>query len=162
MVDYSIFRGLKLKQKVDISYKDKQLNKIFQDLASRAGVELVVMPGSCLHEYTLSANMQNITLEQALRNIADMVGAQYDIRGNIQISGPGPKNKPAPKAAPSKPDDGGYVGKISIPMDGGKYFLEFMLRESDLTGELKKLRTEKMKEILGDIPAPKPVKTPKE
>jgi len=162
VVDYSIFRGLKLKQKVDISYKDKQLNKIFQDLASRAGVELVVMPGSCLHEYTLSANMQNITIEQALRNIADMVGAQYDIRGNIQISGPGPKNKPAPKAAPSKPDDGGYVGKISIPMDGGKYFLEFMLRESDLTGELKKLRTEKMKEILGDIPAPKPVKTPKE
>jgi hypothetical protein len=47
-------------------------------------------------------------------------------------------------------------------MDGGKYFLEFMLRESDLTEELKKLRTEKMKEILGDIPAPKPVKTPKE
>ena len=32
-------------------------------------------------------------------------------------------------------------------MDGGKYFIEFMLRESDLTEELKKLREEKIKEI---------------
>ncbi|MCX5638355.1 MAG: hypothetical protein NTX52_11795 [Planctomycetota bacterium] len=162
VVSSQTFRGLKLNQKVDISYKDEHLDKIFQDLASRAGVELVVIPGSRLHEYTLSANMQNITISQAVLNIGDMVGAQCDSRGNIQISGPGPKNKPAPKAAPSKPDDGGYVGKISIPMDGGKYFLEFMLRESNLTEELKKLRTEKMKEILGDVPAPKPVETPKE
>ena len=54
----------------------------------------------------------------------------------------------------------GYVGKISIPMDGGKYYLEFMLRESDLTKELKKLRAEKMKQVLGKSvnPATEPEK----
>ena len=36
-------------------------------------------------------------------------------------------------------------------MDGGKYFIEFMLRESDLTEELKKLREEKIKEILRKV-----------
>ena len=45
----------------------------------------------------------------------------------------------------------GYVGKISIPMDGGRYVIEFMLRESDLTDELRKLRQEKIKEILAGV-----------
>jgi len=36
-------------------------------------------------------------------------------------------------------------------MDGGKYFIEFMLRESDLTEELKKLREEKIREILRKV-----------
>ena len=52
-----------------------------------------------------------------------------------------------------------YVGKVSIPMDGGKYYIEFMLRESDLTEKLKKLRQEKMREILGQSPKPKPAKS---
>ena len=33
-------------------------------------------------------------------------------------------------------------------MEGGRYFIEFMLRESDLTDELRKLRQEKIREIL--------------
>jgi hypothetical protein len=33
-------------------------------------------------------------------------------------------------------------------MDCGKYFIEFMLRERDLTEELKKLRDQKIKEII--------------
>ena len=49
-------------------------------------------------------------------------------------------------------DSHDYVGKISIPMDGGKYYIEFMLRESDLTDKLKKLREEKIKEVLGKTP----------
>ena len=49
-------------------------------------------------------------------------------------------------------------------MDGGKYYIEYMLRESDLTDELKKLHSEKIKEILGaqapkDSPAKEPEKT---
>jgi hypothetical protein len=44
-----------------------------------------------------------------------------------------------------------YVGKISIPMDGGRYFIEFMLRESDLTDELRQLRAERIKEILNAL-----------
>ena len=34
-------------------------------------------------------------------------------------------------------------------MEDGKYFIEFMLRERDLTEELKNLRQEKIREILG-------------
>jgi hypothetical protein len=33
-------------------------------------------------------------------------------------------------------------------MDGGAYYIEFMLREKDLTDELRTLWREKMKEIL--------------
>lgn len=50
-----------------------------------------------------------------------------------------------------------YVGKISIPMDGGRYFIEFMLRESDLTDELRQLRAEKIEAILKAKPASDPV-----
>ena len=52
-----------------------------------------------------------------------------------------------PKSAGSS--GGGYVGKISIPMVEGesKYYIEFMLRESDLTETLRKLREDKIKEI---------------
>ncbi len=162
VVDNSTFRELKLNQKVDISYHDEKLNKIFQDLANRAGVPLVVEPGSCLHEHTLSVNMQNITIDQAFINIADMVGARCEFMDSIEIRGPGPKRKDTePKTITSKADDSAYVGKISIPMDNGKYFLEFMLREKDLTEELQKIRAEKMKEILGNLPEPKPAEAPK-
>ena len=41
-------------------------------------------------------------------------------------------------------------------MDGGKYYIEFMLRESDLTEELKSLRTKKIEEILGKPPETTP------
>ncbi|MHC4518747.1 MAG: hypothetical protein ACYTAS_09185 [Planctomycetota bacterium] len=52
---------------------------------------------------------------------------------------------------------GDYVGKISIPMDGGRYFIEFMLRESDLTDELRQLRAERIKAILEAKPVSDPV-----
>jgi len=162
VIDSYFFIQLKLNQKVDISYKDEQLNKILQDLASRAGVKLFAAPGSSLHEYTLSVNMQNITIEQAIRNISDMVGAFCEIRGTIEINKPRPKTIPPQSgAATRKADDGAYVGKISIPMDNGKYFLEFMLREKDLTEELQKIREEKMKEVTGNLPEPKPTEAPK-
>ena len=82
-----------------------------------------------------------------------MVGARCEIeRGYIEIDGPGkPKGKiiaAKPRATKSKAHSDDYVGKISIPMDEGKYYIEFMLRESDLTADLKNLRQEKIKEIL--------------
>jgi len=152
------FGSLKVNQKIDISYKDASLDRIFQDLANRAGVRLFIAPGSYLHEHRLSANMQNITIEQAIRNIADMAGAQCEVGGTvIQLSGPGkPKETSvAPRKTQTKSRGQDYVGKISIPMDGGKYYIEFMLRESDLTDELRKLRDEKMEQILGRQPEPK-------
>jgi hypothetical protein len=107
--------------------------------------------------------MQNITIDQAIGNVADMVGAIYgktmsSNRLCIFITGPGPKERSAPEALPEpgaasrEVDSGGYVGKISIPIDGGKYFIEFMLREKDLTEELRQLRAKKMNEVLGRLP----------
>jgi hypothetical protein len=153
VLDYSAFGWLKLNQKIDISYKDAPLDKILRDLAGRAGVRLIVAPGSYLSEHTLSASMQNVTIEQAVRSITGMVGASCDVGSTmIELAGPGKPKSATPPArrGPPKPkaESEGYVGKISIPMDGGKYYIEFMLREKDLTDELKKLWQEKMKEIL--------------
>jgi hypothetical protein len=149
VIDHTEFKSLRLNQKIDISYKDETLGKIFQDLASRAGVSLIVRPGANLYENKLSLNMQNVEIAQAIRNIADMAGLECGIDDDsIVISGSHPTIKVIDKSS-GKATSEGYVGKISIPMDGGKYYIEFMLRESDLTEELKNLRTEKMKEILG-------------
>ena len=156
------FRSLRLKQKIDVSYKDQRLDEIFQDLANRAGVPLVVVTGSQLHEHSLSASMQNIEIHQAVRNIAEMAGVECEIRESIVLR---LRNPDLTKSRTVSKDNDkitteGYVGKISIPMDGGKYYLEFMLRESDLTKELKKLRAEKMKQVLGKSvnPATEPEK----
>ena len=151
VVHQDAFRSLRLKQKIDVSFKDQTLDKIFQDLANRAGVPLVVGTGSGLHEHTLSASMQNIEIDQAVRNFAEMASVQCDVGESITLVLRSPvRTKRTESKDSGKVTTEGYVGKISIPMEGGKYFIEFMLRESDLTEELKKLRTEKMKQVLGE------------
>jgi len=77
----------------------------------------------------------------------------YLDRNAIFVNGPRHRRKVAvPAKAKSSGGAGeGYVGKISIPMDGGKYYIEFMLRQSDLTEELKKLREEKIREIFKKV-----------
>lgn len=164
----SEFASLKLDQKIEISYTDESLDKIFQDLANRAGVSLDVHPQSYLNKHKISVNMENISIGQAARNIAGMVGAECKTYRSIEISGQNirsattePKPSPARATKTSRAAED-YVGKISIPMDDGKYYIEFMLREKDLTEELKKLRDDKMKELLGkeEEPQPKPTKGP--
>ena len=157
------FREAKLDQIVDISFKDERAEAIIQRLANWAGMELLVRTRdpSWLDE-VISVDMQNIKLRQAIRNIVTTVDGDLDIgteKNSIAVWGPKYTKKPIPRATtaarstpstrtPVKAGSEGYVGKISIPMDGGKYFIEFMLRENDLTEELKKLREEKMSEIL--------------
>lgn len=149
VVYYTEFMNLRLNQKIDVSFKDERPGRIFQDLACRAGIALIISPGSNLYENKLSVNMQNVEIAQAIRNIADMAGIQCNISDSIYISGATPPVSKVVDKGSGKAASEGYVGKISIPMDSGKYYIEFMLREGDLTEELKKLRTEKMKEILG-------------
>jgi len=149
VVSNETFCVLRLNQKIDISYKDQTLDKIFQDLASRAGVSLIVKTGSQLYEHKLSVNMQNIKIIQAVRNIAEMAGVACEVKGYIMLSGPVRTKSRVESQGLGKIQTVGYVGKISIPMEGGKYFLEFMLRERDLTEELKNLRQEKIREVLG-------------
>ena len=149
VVSENDFRQAKLDQIVDISFKDEPAEAIIQRLGNWTGMELVVdkREPSWLTE-KISVEMQNVKLMQALRNVVGMMDGDVlvDARtSQIRVSGPMRANKPpAPKTSKS----GDYVGKISIPMDGGKYFIEFMLREQDLTEELRKLWKEKMTAIL--------------
>ncbi len=155
VVEQDEFRSLRLKQKIDVSYNDQTLDRIFQDLANRAGVSLIVGTGSQLHEHALSASMQNIEISQAIRNIAEMAGVECEVRTEyimltFRNRNPAPAKSQIERKETGKITTEGYVGKISIPMEDGKYFIEFMLRESDLTDELKKIRAEKMEQILGE------------
>jgi hypothetical protein len=176
MVSSIAYRQAKLDQIVDISMEDEAA-EIIQRLANWTGIGLYwnkrdpdwpVGP--------ISVDMQNIKLGQALRNVVSSVNGQPDInvqKNYIIIKGPihekkGPTTARKGRPPAHRPSDSGkitrasedYVGKISIPMDGGKYYIEFMLRESDLTEELRKLRDEKMEQILGRPPKPRPAATP--
>ena len=154
LVSEPAFREAKLDQVVDVSFKDERADVILQRLAGWTGMELFVIKDdpSWLEEIIV-VDMQNITLRQALRNIVSSVDGEINISNAMYINGPRHRQKVAvPAKTKSSGGAGeGYVGKISIPMEGGKYFIEFMLRESDLTEELKKLREEKIKEILRKV-----------
>jgi len=185
LVTSTEFRQAKLDQIVDV-YTQGDAAAIIQRLASWIGMELhwqkhgPLWPGGA----NMLVDMQNVKLGQALRDVVAMVdgSSSMSIKNNqIVIKGPmHEKKRPTPTKArgPRRPSESGkitragedYVGKISIPMDGGKYHLEFMLRESDLTEELRKLRDEKMEQVLGRPPkptkatepvAPKPAAKPK-
>ncbi|MBC8470948.1 MAG: hypothetical protein H8D56_15860 [Planctomycetes bacterium] len=156
MVNEEDFREAKLDQVVDISFEGKRIDRadvILQRLAGWTGMELVIAKEepSWLEE-EITVNMQNIKLKQALLNIVNTVDGETHIGDNyIEIKGPVHLQKVAAPAKPKSSSAGeGYVGKISIPIGEGegKYFIEFMLRESDLTEGLKKLREDKIKEIL--------------
>jgi len=157
MVYEEDYREAVLDQVVDISFEGKRADRadvILQRLAGWTGMELFIdkRDPSWLEE-VIAVNMQNVKLGQALRNIVSSVDGEVDIDfgGNyIEIKGPEPSAGLGLGAAKTSGVEG-YVGKISIPMDGGKYFIEFMLRESDLTEELKKLREEKIREILRKV-----------
>jgi hypothetical protein len=156
LVEEEDFREAKLSQTVDISFKDERADVILQRLVGWAGMELMVFKQetSWLDE-EITVNMQNVSLRQALLNIVNTVDGRIDLDiddNTIEIEGPThpsflkSKGRTTTKSAKSNSED--YAGKISIPMDGGKYYIEFMLREGDLTEELKKLREQKIKEIL--------------
>lgn len=149
------FRQAKLDQIVDVSCKDEPALNTLQRLTSWTGMELIIIGSDTSWlEDTISVNMQNITLKQALMNMITLLGGKYEIdvvRNYLRIHAPEPASPETDKQKSLKnikEADDGYVGKISIPMDGGKYFIEFMLRERDLTEELKKLRDQKIKEII--------------
>lgn len=160
IVSESDFREAKLDQIVDISFKNEAAEVIIHRLANLAGIELLVekQDPSWLSE-KISVDMQNVKLGQALQNVLSTVDAEVISFASNRISVQGPFHARVP-SAPKAAKTGDYVGKISIPMDGGRYYIEFMLRESDLTEELKQLRADKIAEILGA--SPRPAEQPKD
>jgi len=158
IVSTNEFLEAKLNQVVDISFHDERADTIIQRLANWTGMELFISKRetSWLEE-TITVEMQNVKLRQAIRNVVSTVDGGISIyndrKKGIYVDGPVHSRIPSSarrgtrptKVKASEAGGGDYVGKISIPMDGGKYFIEFMLRERDLTDELKALRAEKMK-----------------
>ena len=148
VVSQTEFREAKLDQMVDVSFTDQPGSAVLGKLAKSAGMELVVRKEdpSWLSE-KVSVDMQNTKLRQALRSVVSSLGGEVIIsveHNEIRVKGPIAPKRPVEETRSGSD----YIGKISIPMEGGKYYIEFMLREKDLTDELKKLWQEKMKEIL--------------
>ncbi|MHC4528274.1 MAG: hypothetical protein ACYS29_10385 [Planctomycetota bacterium] len=147
------FRQAKLNQTIDISFEEETAETAVQKLAAWTGMELHIRKQdlSWLTE-KISIHIQNVKLSQALRNVVSAVDGETDIRvdrSEIYVQGPMHERKhkqAVPKATTSQAGD--YVGKISIPMEDGAYYIEFMLREKDLTDELRKLWKKKMEQVL--------------
>lgn len=154
-------------QLIDVSYEDKALLEILQSLADRGSIYYEKNPHAIQYlQERFTVSMQNVTAMQAMKKIADMAqldyqadGYEFHLRGKIKPPQPKTRSPQAKsrttKTTSSSTDRGQYVGKISIPMEDGKYYIEYMLRESDLTDELKKLRSEKIAEIIGKQPKEK-------
>jgi hypothetical protein len=155
--------ALKRGQLIDVRYENESALDILYVLADIADIEFMVGKDFDFDGDQLSVSMQNVTIQVAMERIAQMADFLYEAENDEMIvlahRKPAPPKKPivtatrrptvaTPKTA-ARPGGEGYVGKISIPMDDGKYFIEFMLRENDLTEELRKLRAEKMAAILG-------------
>jgi hypothetical protein len=146
------FAQARLDQLVDVSFENESGEKIIGTLAHRADMSLL-MGDAAAHAMTrrISLAAQNVTLGTALQKALAALGIQWEMyldQSLIKLTGVKTAvSEPTIPSPPALPADT-YVGKISIPMDGGRYFLEFMLRESDLTEELKKLRAEKIRAIL--------------
>jgi hypothetical protein len=174
VVQVGSLRTLRREQLLDIHYEDMNVIEILRDLAQRVNVFLIINSKMEFGQEKMSVSMQNITIPHAMERIADMANLIYQSRNQEfiveGIKKPKEEEKPSqvvqvvrPATTATRPTpSSAYVGKISIPMEDGKYFIEFMLREDDLTEELKKLRKEKMTDILGDTrPATPSVPTPR-
>jgi len=155
MVSEQDFRQAKLDQIIDVSFIDERADVILQRLAGWAGMVLRINTNDpSWLEKKIAVKMQDVTLQQALQSIVHTVDGTYEFsprKQSVLVQGPIHRQK---TAVSKKPQDSigaenGYVGKISIPMDGGKDFLEFMLRQSDLPEELKNFREQMIKEVLG-------------
>jgi len=155
------FCEARLDQIVDFSFHNEIARSVIEKLGGMAGVEIIVNRNELSWlEQRISVDMQNTSIRQALINFVNTMDGVINFSldaESIYIQGPKHPDKiTRPRPSQTRPTtrrpevkSGEYVGKISIPMDGGKYFLEFMLREGDLPEDLKALRDEKIKEILG-------------
>ncbi|MFH1615810.1 MAG: hypothetical protein ABIG61_12105 [Planctomycetota bacterium] len=150
------FIEARLDQRIDVSYEDRPLDEVLMSLASMADMQVIADPDRNIQGWSISANIQNTTIRQAITSIITSLGGNCSTDARIKrisVVMPSSKGAQAIKSDVGEKKgigDDAYVGKISIPMDDGKYFLEFMLRESDLSEKLKALRADKFAEIMGD------------
>lgn len=140
-----------LDQIIDVSFANEKGESIIRQLATWAGLEVQFSePAAARIAREITLEVQNVRLADVLTKALSTLGVVGEPKdGVLQVIYPASMIEPSQQTT-GEPQivTGGYVGKISIPMEGGRYFIEFMLRESDLTDELRKLRQEKIREIL--------------
>jgi len=147
-----------LDQIVDVSFSDEMGEAIIRRLAAWGDLALRFpggdVPAMLARKMTLE--VQNTRLVDAL----DKALSAVDVYRTLNISDgvvdliplPPRPEKEVARRTQGEPQLGeGYVGKISIPMEGGRYFIEFMLRESDLPAELRKLRQQVMTNVIAEL-----------
>jgi len=152
IVSKADFQKACLDQIIDVSFSGEKGESVVRKLATWAGLEVQFSDPNTARALApeITLEVQNVKLVDALNKALSTLGVVGKLKeGVLQVTYLTPASEPSQQAT-SEPQTiaGGYVGKISIPMDGGRYFIEFMLRESDLTDELRALRQEKIKEIL--------------
>jgi hypothetical protein len=149
-----------LDQILDVSFSNETGESVIGTLAAWGDLTVQFpdgdVPPGLAQKITLE--VQNAKLFDVLQRAASVLEIYQTLNlstGVVELHVPPPPRKPAKETAPQAPSEtpsgGGYVGKISIPMDGGRYFIEFMLRESDLTDELRQLRQQRIRQILEDL-----------
>jgi len=147
-----------LDQIIDVSFSNETGESIIRRLAAWADLALRFpggyVPESLAREMTLE--VQNVKLVDVLDRALSVLGVHRTLYLSEGVMELHPLSTEPMKGTPqqtlSEPQPGGgYVGKISIPMEGGRYFIEFMLRESDLPEELRKLRQQVMTEVIAEL-----------
>jgi hypothetical protein len=149
-----------LDQIVDVSFQNETGQAVLESLVARGDLAVQFHSGPVAEALarTMMLEVQNARLSDVLGRALSALGIAWNVRtseGTLELTVPAKPAAPKPETpqatASESPAGGGYVGKISIPMDGGRYFIEFMLRESDLTDELRQMRQEKLRQILTEL-----------
>ncbi len=148
-----------LDQLLDVSFSNETGESVIGTLAAWGDLTVQFPEGRRpdeLVERKVTLEVQNTKLVDVLQRAAAACLVYQNLNvstGTLELrSRPaGATKETAPPAPSEAASGGGYVGKISIPMDGGRYFIEFMLRESDLTDELRQLRQQRIRQVLEDL-----------
>jgi hypothetical protein len=147
-----------LDQIMDVSFSNETGESVIGTLAAWGDLT-VQFPGGDVPSglaQRITLEVQNTKLFDVLQRAVSVLGIYQTLNlstGIVELRPlPARATKETAPPTPSEaPSGGGYVGKISIPMDGGRYFIEFMLRESDLTDELRQLRQQRIRQILEEL-----------
>jgi hypothetical protein len=157
------FRQTQLDQVIDVSFTGERGESVVRKLAAWAGLDVQIDPKAAQwFDREITLEVQNVKLVDALYKALSILSVDWDMtEGSLRlhfVTTSRPVSQPPQQAAGESQTGGGYVGKISIPMDGGRYFIEFMLRESDLPEQLRKLRQQAMTEVITELSSEEKIK----
>lgn len=156
-----------LSAKVTGHYEDRRLGDILFELGREGDVHIHLQPGtfkvlseSVVEHYSL--RFENASIRQALDFIVADTGLAYKIENDGVHIGPAPDIAKRDLGAAGDGDP--YVAKLSIPVKDGAFSYEFLVRESDLPGDVISIRNRAIKDFIREArrnaPASQPASQP--